>query len=164
MIDLRPVDPNPAALKQVYGSFPSGVTAICAYLDGGPVGIAASSFTSVSIDPPLVSLCVQRTSTTWPMLSCASRLGVSVLGETHDVACRQIAARTGDRFAGIRWDRTEEGAVLLHNSAAWLVCSVEQTVPAGDHELILMRVHSLGVQTDVSPLVFHSSRFRQLAA
>jgi hypothetical protein len=110
MIELHPVEQDPVALKQVYGSFPSGVTAVCAYLDGGPVGIAASSFTSVSIDPPLVSLCVQRSSTTWPTLSCAPRLGVSVRGETHDVACRQIAARTGDRFAGIRWDRTEDGA------------------------------------------------------
>lgn len=54
--------------------------------------------------------------------------------------------------------------MLLHGAAAWLDCSVDQVVPAGDHELILLRVHALAVQTDVAPLVFHDSRFRQLAA
>ncbi|MCI2422627.1 flavin reductase family protein [Saccharopolyspora sp. K220] len=164
MIELHPITPDPAVLKQAYGCFPSGVTAVCAYRDGGPVGIAASSFTSVSIDPPLVSLCVQRTSTTWPRLSNGPRLGVSMLGETHDAACRQISSRTGDRFASIEWERTAEGAVLLRDAAAWLDCSVDTVVPAGDHELILLRVHALQVRTDVAPLVFHGSRFRQLAA
>jgi flavin reductase (DIM6/NTAB) family NADH-FMN oxidoreductase RutF len=164
VIDLRPLGIDPAMLKQAYGCFPSGVTAVCAFRDGSPVGIAASSFTSVSIDPPLVSLCVQRTSTTWPTLSNGPRLGVSVLGETHDVACKQMSSRTADRFAGLGWEHTEEGAVLLHGAAAWLDCSVDQVVPAGDHELILLRVHALAVQSDVAPLVFHDSRFRQLAA
>jgi flavin reductase (DIM6/NTAB) family NADH-FMN oxidoreductase RutF len=62
------------------------------------------------------------------------------------------------------WEHTEKGAVLLHGAAAWLDCSVDQVIPAGDHELILLRVHALAVQTDVAPLVFHDSRFRQLAA
>jgi flavin reductase (DIM6/NTAB) family NADH-FMN oxidoreductase RutF len=164
MIDLSPGELDTAVLKQAYGSFPSGVTAVCAYRDGVPVGIAASSFTSVSMDPPLVSLCVQRASTTWPTLSNGARLGVSILAEKHDEVCRQISAHARDRFAGIGWDRTEDDAVLLHDAAAWMVCSIAQTVLAGDHELILLRVHSLRVQADVAPLVFHRSKFRQLAA
>jgi len=90
------------ALRDVYACFPSGVTALCALLDGVPVGIAASSFTTVSITPPLVSVCIQRNSTTWPLLQAAPRIGVSVLGELHGKVCRQLAAKTGDRFEGHR--------------------------------------------------------------
>jgi flavin reductase (DIM6/NTAB) family NADH-FMN oxidoreductase RutF len=163
VIALGALEPDAGGLRQAYGCFPSGVTAVCATRDGRPVGIAASSFTSVSIDPPLVSVCVQHTSSTWPKLADFPRLGVSVLGEAHDAACRQIAAKTGDRFAGLRWDRTAEGAVLLHDAAAWLDCSVEQELPAGDHKIVLLRVHALRA-FDTAPLVFHGSRFRQLAA
>ncbi|GAA1854147.1 flavin reductase family protein [Pseudonocardia ailaonensis] len=152
------------ALRQAYGTFPSGVTAVCALRDGVPVGIAASSFVSVSMDPPLVSVCVQHTSTTWPQLADLPRLGLSVLGSTHDTACRQIASRTGDRFAGIAYTATEEGAVLLHDAAAWLDCSIFRVVPAGDHDLVLLRVEALQTHAEVAPLVFHGSRFHGLAA
>ena len=163
MIDLDPVA-DPIALREAYGSFPSGVTAVCAVRDGAPVGIAASSFTSVSMDPPLVSLCVQATSTTWPLLADRTRLGVSVLGVSHGAACRQIASKTGDRFAGIGWTATPDGALLLHDAAAWLDCSIYDVLPAGDHELVLLRVHALRVHQGVAPLVFHASGFRGLAA
>jgi flavin reductase (DIM6/NTAB) family NADH-FMN oxidoreductase RutF len=69
---------DPQQLRRVFGSFPSGVAAVAALVAGEPVGIAASSFTSVSLDPPLVSVCIAHTSTTWPVLRTASRLGVSI--------------------------------------------------------------------------------------
>ena len=163
MIDLDPVA-DTAVLRQAYGCFPSGVTAVCAVRDGAPVGIAASSFTSVSVDPPLVSLCVQSTSTTWPQLADRERLGVSVLGSTQGAACRQIASKTHDRFAGVGWGATAQGAVLLHDAAAWLDCSVYEVLPAGDHKLVLLRVHALRMHSDIAPLVFHASGFRGLAA
>lgn len=159
--------PDPAetsALRRAYGTFPSGVTAVCALRDGAPVGIAASSFVSVSMNPPLVSVCVQHTSTTWPLLADRPRLGLSVLGSTHDRACRQIASKTGDRFAGIGYTATGEGAVLLHDAAAWLDCSVHEIVTAGDHDLVLLRVEALQTHDDVAPLVFHGSRFHALSA
>jgi flavin reductase (DIM6/NTAB) family NADH-FMN oxidoreductase RutF len=66
-------------LREAYGTFPSGVTALCAMIDGAPTGMTASSFTSVSMDPPLVSICVANTSATWTRLRPSARLGVSVL-------------------------------------------------------------------------------------
>jgi flavin reductase (DIM6/NTAB) family NADH-FMN oxidoreductase RutF len=72
-----------STLRRVFGCFPSGVIAVCASIDGEPVGMAASSFTTVSVAPPLVSICVQNTSTTWPRLRECERLGVSVLAEHH---------------------------------------------------------------------------------
>jgi len=80
-----------ATLRRVFGAFPTGVTALAAEVNGTPTGIAASSFTSVSLDPPIVSVCVAHSSTTWPMLRTADRLGVSVLGAHQAHAARQLA-------------------------------------------------------------------------
>lgn len=151
-------------LRRVFGCFPSGVTAVCAQFDGVPVGMAASAFTPVSMNPPLVSVCVQNTSTTWPKLRRAAMLGISVLAAPHDRACRQLSAKTGDRFAGLDIRTTDAGAVLIGGAVAWLECAVEDELPAGDHVIVLMRVHALDGTHDVDPLVFHASRFRTLAA
>jgi flavin reductase (DIM6/NTAB) family NADH-FMN oxidoreductase RutF len=155
---------HPAELRRVFGAFPTGVTAIAALVDGSPVGLAASSFTSVSLDPPLVSVCVAHSSTTWPLLSGSARLGVSVLSAQQELACRQLAARDGDRFASLDWRSTEDGAVLVEQASAWLDCSVEQLIRAGDHDIVLLRVHELDADPAVPPLVFHASGFRRLEA
>jgi flavin reductase (DIM6/NTAB) family NADH-FMN oxidoreductase RutF len=154
-----------AELRRVFGCFPSGIAAVCA-LDGAgtPTGMAVSSFTSVSLDPPLVSVCVQGTSTTWPVLAEAPRLGVSVLAEGQEAAARALAARGVDRFAEVPWTATDAGAVLLHGAAAWLECEIEADHPAGDHTLVLLRVRTLVGDPVHPPLVFHASRFRGLLA
>lgn len=156
-------DPNdPAMLRQVFGAFPTGVTALAALHGGGPVGLAASSFNTVSLTPPLVSVCIGRSSTTWPLLRTRPRLGVSVLGAHHGAACRQLSARGVDRFAGLGWSATDRGAVLLDEVSAWFECSIEREIGLGDHDLVLLRVHGLQLAADVPPLVFHGSRFRRL--
>ena len=154
---------EPTELRRVFSAFPTGVVAMAALVDGRPVGLAASSFVSVSLDPPLVSVCVARTSTTWPVLRGAGRLGISVLGAHQEQAGRQLAARGVDRFAGLSWTATDEGAVLLSGASAWLECAVEQDFPAGDHDIVLLRVHGLSADSRVPPLVFHGSAYRRLA-
>ena len=162
--DLCPLTADAADLRRAFGCFPSGVAAVCALEDGVPTGIAASSFVAVSLEPPLVSLCVQRTSTSWPKLQRAGRLGVSVLGEHQQATCRDLAAKGRDRFARTDWQATGAGAVFVHGSPLWLDCSIHQEVDAGDHVLVLMAIHHLRVAPEVTPLVFHGSRFRRLAA
>lgn len=159
----RPADPvlDVPTLRRVYGCFPSGVVAVCGHGPNGPVGLSASSFTSVSMDPPLVSFCIQNTSSTWPKLAKLPRLGVSVLGSAHSVACRQLAMKEGDRFAGLDLATTSEGAVFVEGSPAQLDCSVEELVPAGDHQIVLLRVHAARA-LPAEPLVFHASTFREL--
>jgi flavin reductase (DIM6/NTAB) family NADH-FMN oxidoreductase RutF len=151
-------------LRDAYAVFPSGVVGLCAVVDGVPVGMAASSFVSVSLDPPLVAVCVQWTSETWPRLEASPRIGVSVLGESHDSAARRLAAATGDRFEGLTLTTTGSGAVLIEGASAWLECSIDSVVPAGDHRLVLMRIEALDVRPTVEPLVFQSSTFRRLSA
>jgi flavin reductase (DIM6/NTAB) family NADH-FMN oxidoreductase RutF len=116
------------------------------------------------MDPPLVSVCVAHTSTTWPLLNTMPRLGVSVLGEDQGELCRALAAKTGDRFARVEWEASDIGAVFLRGAALWLECSVHAQLPAGDHDIALLNIHRLDTYDDVQPLVFHGSRFRQLAS
>jgi flavin reductase (DIM6/NTAB) family NADH-FMN oxidoreductase RutF len=151
-----------AALRAAFGTFPTGVVAVGGRVDGVPMGLAASTFVPVSLDPPLVSFCVQHTSTTWPRLRGLPRLGVSVLGEAHGDSARALAARTGDRFAGLSIDVSSGSAVLLDGCPATLECAVEQEIPAGDHAIVLLRVLALRTEGSVAPLVFHGSRFRAL--
>jgi flavin reductase (DIM6/NTAB) family NADH-FMN oxidoreductase RutF len=153
---------SPARLRRVFGAFPTGVTAIAALVDGVPVGLTANSFTAVSLDPPLVSVCVAHTSTTWPLLAGRARLGVTVLSAEQEQACAQLAARSADRFAGLDWHATQDGAVLLDGAGAWFDTSIEQHVRAGDHDIVLLRIHALDADHSAAPLVFHGSRFRRL--
>jgi flavin reductase (DIM6/NTAB) family NADH-FMN oxidoreductase RutF len=157
-------DLTPESLRAAFGAFPSGITAVAAMRDDAPIGLVASSFTSVSLDPPLVSVCVARTSTTWPLLRTLPRLGLSMLAEEHGAVARALAAKGIDRFAEVSWKQTPGQAVFVHGSALWLECTLYQEVPAGDHEIALLQIESLVSYPDVSPLVFHGSKFRQLRA
>ncbi|MBN9739246.1 MULTISPECIES: flavin reductase family protein [unclassified Pseudonocardia] len=163
MIEIEPVTSDADHLRRTFGCFPSGVAAVCAMIDDEPVGMAASSFTSVSVAPPLVSVCVQNTSTTWPRLRDRARLGVSVLAEGHDQVCLSLARKTGDRFADVAWEQTRAGGVVVHGATAWLDCSLHSELPAGDHAIALLEIHGAYADPAAAPLVFHGSRFRRLA-
>jgi flavin reductase (DIM6/NTAB) family NADH-FMN oxidoreductase RutF len=125
-------------------------------------GIAASSFTSVSLDPPLVSIAVARTSNTWPALREAREIGVSVLADHHDVVCRQLAGSPDQRFAGLRIAVSAGGAVVLRESVATFTTVLHDEVEAGDHVIVLLRVLSVDTGEGEHPLVFHRSAFAQL--
>jgi flavin reductase (DIM6/NTAB) family NADH-FMN oxidoreductase RutF len=150
-------------LRYAYGRFPSGVAVACALSGSVPMGMTASSFTSVSLDPPLVSICVAHTSETWPVLRAAPRLGLSVLGAQHARVAQALAAKGIDRFGSVEWDANEAGAVFIRGSAIWLDCTVHDELPAGDHDIVLLRVVAVTPYPDVSPIVFHASGYRQLA-
>ncbi len=157
-------DLSPLALRGAFGQFPSGVAALAAYTqDGVAQGMVASSFTvGVSLEPPLVSVAVQNTSTTWPLLRETNRIGVSILGEGQGAIARQMAAKGSDRFAGLNIE-TNNGAIFVAESALWLETSIYNEFPAGDHAVALLEVHNLADFTDVhEPLVFHKSQFRNI--
>ncbi len=155
---------EPSSLRDAFGHFPSGVIAIAAEVDGTLVGLAASTFVPVSLEPPLVSFCVQNTSETWPKLKDLPSLGISVLGEAHDEAARTLAAKTGDRFAGLETVSRESGAVFIAGTSVWVESAIEQLVPAGDHTIVILRVNDIVVHAEVAPIVFHRSTFRRLGA
>ncbi len=152
-----------AVLRQAFGCFPSGVTAFCGLLDGVAEGMAASSFTSVSLDPALVAVCVANTSTTWPKLARLDRLGLSVLAGDHAPIARALASKNGNRFNGVDWMATDTGAVFVHGATLWLECTPYKRIGAGDHEIVVLQIVALAMYPDVAPMVFHRSDFRELA-
>jgi flavin reductase (DIM6/NTAB) family NADH-FMN oxidoreductase RutF len=163
-LELVAFDEDPMALRTVFAQFPSGVAALSAIVDGEPVVLVASSFqVGISLDPPLVLFAVQHTSSSWPKLKKNDRIGVSVLGEAHDLAARQLASKAADRFAGIETTTTETGAHFIHGAPVWIECSIYSEVPAGDHDVVLLQVHAMGTAPDTEPLVWHSSGFRTLS-
>ncbi|HQE15569.1 MAG TPA: flavin reductase family protein [Mycobacterium sp.] len=155
-------DLSPAALREAFGHVPSGVVAIAAEVDGTRLGMAVSTFVPVSLDPPLISFCVQNSSETWPKLARLPALGISVLGESHHEAVRTLAAKNGDRFAGLDTVTSPAGALFVTGTCLWLESAVENLVPAGDHTIVILRVLDLTVHAEVAPVVFHRSRFRRL--
>ena len=155
---------EPSTLRRAFGAFPCGVVAVAAQVDGVYAGLAASSFTSVSLEPALVSFSVANTSSTWPVLRRAGHLGLSVLADHHGDVCTQLAGPADHRFDGLELHTTDEGAVLLDGAAATFDCTIHREVEAGDHTLVLLRLHAVKDLRGVSPLVFHRSGFSRIQA
>ncbi|MCS5478244.1 flavin reductase family protein [Corynebacterium sp. YIM 101645] len=156
-----PATIDPQKLRKAFGHFPSGIAAIAADVQGSPEVMVASSFSvGVSLDPPLVLFSAQKSSTTWPVIASADRIGVSVLSQEHSAACRQLASRNRDiRFSSVSTRTTQAGAVEIEGSTAWFDCSVFAVHEAGDHYIVVFRVHDLHLNEDKQPLVFHRSQF-----
>jgi flavin reductase (DIM6/NTAB) family NADH-FMN oxidoreductase RutF len=149
-------------LRRSFGAFPTGVVAVCAMVDGQPVGMSMNSFTSISLDPALVAVSVARTSTTWPRLRTAGRIGLSVLGAGQGALCRALSSRSEDRLASAGWRADAGGGILIDGAALWLSCAIRDVFEGGDHEIVLLEVVGLRLHDGVEPLVFHGSRFREL--
>ena len=155
-------DLDPAGLRQAFGIFPTGVVAVAAEVDGELTGLAASSFTSVSLDPPLVSFSIANTSKTWPQLRRARHVGVTILADHHGPVARRLAGPVETRFEGLSLARTDLGAVTLRDGLAQFDTSIYREVEAGDHTIVLLRLHTVEHVDTSSPLVFHRSSFRSL--
>ncbi|MDX2937663.1 flavin reductase family protein [Streptomyces ipomoeae] len=151
-----------ATLRQVFAHVPSAVVAICANDGVELLGMAASTFVPVSLDPPLVAFCVRNASETWVRLAELSHLGVSVLSADHGDAARVLGTKHGDRFAGIDVDTRPDGAVFVRGCPVRMKVSVEQQLPAGDHAIVVLRIEELYCADGVEPIVFHRSGFRRL--
>jgi flavin reductase (DIM6/NTAB) family NADH-FMN oxidoreductase RutF len=150
---------DPGRLRAAFGAFPSGVVAVAARVDGRIVGLVASSFTSVSLDPPLVSFSIANASRTWPALCRAGHLGVTVLADHHGAAARQLAGPSDTRFDGLAVTFSDEGAVTLTDGIAWFDTTIDKEMEAGDHTIVLLRLHAAAHADRSLPLVFHRSGF-----
>lgn len=148
------------ALRSFYGGMPSGVLALAAMVDGQPVGMAVSSFTNVSLDPPLVVVSIRNESTTWPQLSKASVIGASILAEPQADCGRRLAAPdTGTRFDAVSYTVTDADAVVIDEAAAWFEATAGEPINAGDHQLVLLTLHNISADPHRSPLLFFRSKF-----
>lgn len=151
-------------LRTIFAGCPSGVVAVCAEIRGMKTGMAVSTYVPVSLDPPLVGIFIQNESRTWPQLEQGSKLGLSILGSSNETAARVLAQKEGDRFGSISTSTGGSDTLYVDGATSWLEGSVWSKSPAGDHFMVLLQVHSATVHEDVSPLVFHGSKFHTLSA
>jgi flavin reductase (DIM6/NTAB) family NADH-FMN oxidoreductase RutF len=142
------------------GVFPTGVTVVAARgPDGDPCGLTVNSFTSVSLDPPLVLVCLDRTASTHDNLIQAPTFTVSILGAHQtEMATRFAFDPSESRFRDEEWRSEDGGALVPEGAAAWLACRFEALYEAGDHSILVGRVTSMGAGTDEA-LVFYRGRY-----
>jgi len=143
-----------ARFRQVLGHFPTGVVIAATMHEGRPAGLAIGSFFSISLDPPLVGFCADHRSSTWPKIREAGRFCASVLAGDQEEVSRTFASSVDDKFAGLGWAHSPLGSPRIKDALAWIDCSVEAVHPAGDHDLVVGRVHDLAVEREGHPLVF----------
>jgi len=165
-VETRPRDEvYDSTVRRAFALFPSGVVSLVAVVDGQEIGMVASSFTvGVSADPPLVSVAIQRTSTSWPQLRAAASIGVSVFAEDQAALARQMAGPDRDRrFEGATLLSTRSDARFVEGAATWFECTVHDEVDAGDHTVAFLEVVAVRTEEVLRPLVFQGSGFHRIA-
>ncbi|MFB7181305.1 flavin reductase family protein [Streptomyces sp. NPDC056257] len=150
-------------LKSVLSSFCTGVAVVTARGDDGrPAGMAVQSFSSVSLDPPLVCFCPARTSSTWPRIEAAGAFAVNILAADQEELCRRFAVTGGDKFAGVPWSAGGNGAPLLDGVLASVECDLEGVLDGGDHAIVLGRVTGLTAHRGAPPLLYFRRAYGSL--
>jgi flavin reductase (DIM6/NTAB) family NADH-FMN oxidoreductase RutF len=152
---------DPAVLRAVMSSYPTGVTVVTAALNGELRGMAANSFTSVSLDPPIILVCFQRGGGTLEAAKRSGRFAVHILRHDQVETARAFVGRNARRFDVVPHEVDEHGTPILDESLALLVCSVYSVVVAGDHDVLFGQVDRCEAGDD-QPLLFHQSALRRL--
>jgi flavin reductase (DIM6/NTAB) family NADH-FMN oxidoreductase RutF/DNA-binding IclR family transcriptional regulator len=147
---------DPKFFRQVLGQYPTGVVVVTTKdSSGAPIGMTVGSFTSVSLDPPLVAFLPDRASNSWKAIREAGEsFCINVLGAHQEHICRAIATRKQDKFDGIRWHNSPLDNPVIDGSVAFLDCHVDVVHDAGDHQIVLGRVEHLDTISSAYPLMF----------
>ena len=161
-VEARGVDP--ATFRQVLGHFCTGIAIITGLDDSGaPFGLACQSFSSLSLDPPLVLFCPGRNSTSWPPIQRTGQFTVNILAEDQQDVSAAFGSRTGAKFNSTSWHVTDRGAVVLDNVLVWLRCDIQAAYDGGDHQIIVGAVRQMEILRDHGPLLFFRGSYRSAA-
>lgn len=153
---------DPAQFRRVMATYPTGITVLTATHQGQPVGMSANSFTSVSLDPPLVLFCAAYSSSTWPQIEAAGHFVVNVMPATAEDLAAQFASKGIDRFEGIDFATGVSGGPVLAAARSYLECEIDAIHEAGDHAVVIGRVVAMGERDEQPPLIFYRSEYRRL--
>ncbi|HKU12381.1 MAG TPA: flavin reductase family protein [Sinomonas sp.] len=150
---------DPAMQRQVFGALPTGVTAITGLTeDGKPRGFVVGTFQSLSLDPPLVTFCVDKSSSTWPTLRSLGRFTANILSTEQLPVCRALSRKGDDKFAGVDYEESPLGTPRIAGATAWIDCEVLSEVVAGDHYMIVGSIENL-VPGEGEALMFRGGKF-----
>ena len=150
-------------LRDALGCFATGVTVVtCLKSDGAPAGLTVNSFTSVSLDPPLLLVCIRREASSAEALIGAAQFAVNVLQTGQQPASIRFATRSEDRFGTTPWSRGEAGAPILEESLGVFECERFAVHDGGDHHILVGRVVKASFDAGLDPLLFFRGRYRRL--
>lgn len=151
--------PNTDALKDFNRRFVTGVTVVTTTSSAGrPVGLAVNSYASVSLDPPLVLVCVQKTSSTYPAFFHSHHLGISILGNAQRAVLDVFASRNADKFANVDWHAGPQGSPLIEGSAAHIEAEIKERLQAKTHTVFIARVIYVKA-SEIAPMVYKAGEF-----
>jgi flavin reductase (DIM6/NTAB) family NADH-FMN oxidoreductase RutF len=149
--------------RNVLSNYPTGVSIVTGDVpDQGPVGLVVGTFTSLSLEPALVSFMPAKSSTSWPKIQSSGAFCVNVLGANQGALCRQFSTPGGNKFDGVDWRPAATGSPLLNGVVAWVDCRIEQVFDSGDHQIVVGRVVDLRVESDELPMTFLRGSFGQV--
>ena len=152
-------------MKDVLSRFASGVTVVTTMLDGAPYGLTVSAFSSVSLRPPRVLVCLGNDTDSKPLVERAGRFAVHILGKDHaglGLRFAKLQADAGDPFVGLPFRTERTGAPILVECLAWLDCVVESMAPVGDHTVFIGAVEAAGLGEDGEPVLYYRRSWRVL--
>ena len=152
-------DIDSGVFRNGLGHFPTGVTAVTAVNNGKPIGMAIGSFTSVSLEPPLVAFLPGKESGSWKEIREAGSFCVNVMGQDQMEVCGVMASRAEDKFADVEWSPAGSGSPIISGSIAYIDCDIEMIHDGGDHDIVIGRVLKLEVMDSKSPLVFFQGNY-----
>ncbi len=154
---------DPAHFRDVLGSYPTGVSVITSVSqDGARWGLAVGTFTSISLDPPLVGFMPHRLSGSWRQIEKTGTFCVNILSDAQLDMCRRFATRGGDKFEGISHGHSPGGLPVLDDVLAWVECDIARVVELGDHVLVVGAVRALERAREGAPLLFHRGAYHTL--
>jgi flavin reductase (DIM6/NTAB) family NADH-FMN oxidoreductase RutF len=154
---------DPRTLRDALGCFATGVTVVtCVSSDGAPAGLTVNSFTSVSLNPPLLLVCPHRMAASSAALVEASHFAINVLQTGQQPASIRFATRDEDRFGATPWSRGEAGAPILEESLGVFECRRYAVYDGGDHHILVGEVVKASFDASLDPLLFFRGRYRRL--
>ena len=149
--------------RRILGYYPTGVCAVTAMSDSAPAAMVVGSFTSVSLDPPLVAFLPDRKSTSWPKIKAARRFCVNVLAEHQQDVCRALSSKAPNKFDAVPYRVSDAGLPIVNGVVAWIDCDLYAVHEAGDHYIAIGQVHSMAVEHPHRPLLFFQGEYGQYA-
>ena len=154
---------DPAVLRSTLSKYPTGVSIITSADENGrPVGgMTAGTFTSVSLDPPLVAFLPAKTSTSWPSIEETGRFCINILSADQASLCKAFAVPGGDKFDGVDWYHSQSGLPVLDGVIISIECELRDTIDAGDHVIAMGEVTNMEIVNDAEPLIFHGGKFNR---
>jgi flavin reductase (DIM6/NTAB) family NADH-FMN oxidoreductase RutF len=153
---------DPRTLRDALGCFATGVTVVTCLHEGEPAGLTVNSFTSVSLDPPLLLVCVHKKATSAGALTSAPHFAVNVLQTGQQPASIRFSTRDEDRFGTTRWACGEAGAPILEESLGVFECERFAVYDGGDHHILVGRVEKASFDASLDPLLYFRGRYRRL--